>query len=450
MKIFYRLASWVGTVHIIIPLAASLAYRSAQSISGALILFAVSKYFSPIEQGYYYLFASIIALQLFIDLGLNVVVLNMASHEWAIIKNDPNKGDVLESKVAQSRLASLVIVVAKWYMAGAFILIICGYMFGTSFFMDKGLPTDQWHKQWIAHLLFSSALLFVSPFLSILEGCNRVSSINIFRATQIIFSSAIFILTASDGFGLTSVAIFSASMLILAVFYVSVVNYKFFKGCLSQIGSAKISWKNEIWPLQGKISLQAIFSYLGYYALILIVSHSNGAAAAGQFGLSLQVGMMILQLSLAFVTSNIPTYGIMHATGEVKSAIQKWKHDVLHAMIFAVFVVAFIYAVQRFNTPSIFAIILDRGVPGMSAVLIYIGACSLVLVQSIAAITRSNKSEILTLVGVSSPIIIAVLSYFFSNISGIQGVAIVYFSVNSLFTLPVAVISFRAYLLRLI
>lgn len=449
MKVFFRPVTWVKAIKLRAPLVASLTYRGSQSISGLFLLFIISKYFSPIEQGYYYLFSSIIALQLFIDLGLNVVVVNMASHEWAIVMNEPNEVRNLKSKTAQSRLASLVIFVAKWYSIGAVVLIIFCYIVGTLFFIDKELPTDQWYKQWIAHMFCASALFFLSPLLSVLEGCDRVTSVNFFRAIQNIFAAVLFLLAASQGLGLASVAIFSASMLISAIFYIGVINYKFFKNCLSQIGSHKISWKIEIWNLQKKISLQAIFSYLGYYALVPIVSQSHGAEAAGQLGLSLQIGITILQISFAIVSANIPSYGILHATGKVKSALQKWKRDVFKAVSFAIFMVAIIFVIQHFNSPSLFATVLNRGIPGISSILMYIGACSLVFLQSIAAITRSNKSEILTLVGVTSPILIAALSYLSTFFFDVRGVAIIYFAVNSLFALPFAIISFKGYLIQL-
>jgi hypothetical protein len=422
---------------------AALICRGTQAASGLILLYVVTKFFSQLEQGYYYLFVSITALQLFFDLGLNVVIINLVSHEWAVIERC-SQNDSAQAQIARSRLESLFLFSIKWYGIGSLLLMSLFYFVGTYFFYNKGLPPSQWHTQWIAHLLFSSLSFAISPILAVLEGCNKVASVNLFRAIQVALSYTFFYLSASNNLGLTSIAAFSGSMLFLAIIYVVVINYKFLVELLSCKGTHKVSWINEIFSLQGKISIQAIFSYLGYYALTPLVFHLHGAGAAGQLGLSLQVGMTIILLSTTFVSAKVPAYGILYANGLAKLAHQKWKKDTSLAVLFAFFLTTILFLIQKVQSPSMLATMLDRGLPSISSLLIYIGACALVGVQAIAALTRANKKEILTTIGVLSPILIIVLSMFLSRFLDVQAVVISYFAVNLFVTLPMAAMIFRS------
>src|SRR5665647_910123 len=63
--------------------------------SGLVMLLLVVRYLTPDEQGYYYTFASILALQIFFELGMSYVVMQSASHERAYLtwsKAGPMKG----------------------------------------------------------------------------------------------------------------------------------------------------------------------------------------------------------------------------------------------------------------------------------------------------------------------------------------------------------------------
>ena len=85
-------------------------------------------------QGYYYTFASLLALQVFFELGLNFVVTQMAGHEAArltitregVIDGDPDSA---------SRLHSLTVLLRRWYL-WASPLFALGYslLAGTPFF----------------------------------------------------------------------------------------------------------------------------------------------------------------------------------------------------------------------------------------------------------------------------------------------------------------------------
>src|ERR1700689_3575930 len=57
--------------------------RFWSSAAGLLTVFLIARFLSPAEQGYYYTFGSLVALQIVFELGFSLVILQMASHERA-------------------------------------------------------------------------------------------------------------------------------------------------------------------------------------------------------------------------------------------------------------------------------------------------------------------------------------------------------------------------------
>src|SRR5262249_924334 len=97
--------------------------RSWQILAGPITLLLIAQFFTPEEQGFYYTFASLLALQSFIELGFSVVIINVASHEWAHLSLSEDGGIVGEPH-ALSRLISLGRFAFKWYAFGSLIFMI--------------------------------------------------------------------------------------------------------------------------------------------------------------------------------------------------------------------------------------------------------------------------------------------------------------------------------------
>jgi len=101
-------------------------------VAGPITVILIAYKFTPELQGYYFTFINLIALQVFIELGLGVVIIQFASHEWS--KLSLNKaGYIVGESEALSRLISLAKITIKWYLIGSLIAIfglgIVGYIF---------------------------------------------------------------------------------------------------------------------------------------------------------------------------------------------------------------------------------------------------------------------------------------------------------------------------------
>src|SRR6266850_5266887 len=78
--------------------------------AGGVTAILIATYFSPELQGYFYTFTTILALQVFAELGLGTVAVQFASHEWSKLSLDKS-GHIVGDKDALSRLISIARVI---------------------------------------------------------------------------------------------------------------------------------------------------------------------------------------------------------------------------------------------------------------------------------------------------------------------------------------------------
>lgn len=60
--------------------------RGWQFVAGPVTLWLIADYFSAEVRGYFYTFSSVLAIQLFFELGLHTILVNQVSHQWALLR----------------------------------------------------------------------------------------------------------------------------------------------------------------------------------------------------------------------------------------------------------------------------------------------------------------------------------------------------------------------------
>jgi len=81
--------------------------RGWTSLAGLVTVLLIAHFLTGAEQGYYYTFGSLVALQIVFELGFSFVILQMASHECAHLSL-ASDGTVTGSPMAHGRLASVL------------------------------------------------------------------------------------------------------------------------------------------------------------------------------------------------------------------------------------------------------------------------------------------------------------------------------------------------------
>ena len=95
--------------------------RFWSSAAGVVTVALIARFLSPAEQGYYYTFGSLVAMQMIFELGFSFVILQLASHERAQLSIS-SKYEISGDTIAHARLASVVQKSVRWYSAAAVLM----------------------------------------------------------------------------------------------------------------------------------------------------------------------------------------------------------------------------------------------------------------------------------------------------------------------------------------
>jgi len=67
--------------------------RGFQAMGSNVSMLLITRFLTQVEQGYYYTFGSILAMQIFFELGLNGIIVQYVAHEAAHVKSFDVAGD---------------------------------------------------------------------------------------------------------------------------------------------------------------------------------------------------------------------------------------------------------------------------------------------------------------------------------------------------------------------
>jgi O-antigen/teichoic acid export membrane protein len=278
--------------------------------AGPVTLYLISIYLSPEIQGFYYTFLSLIALQSFVELGFYIVITQFASHEWASLELDHDRR-IRGDPPALSRLIGLGRLVFKWYAGASAIFVLLVGTGGYVFLAQSSDPGIIWVQPWFVLVLLSGLQLWMLPFISLLEGCNQVKTINCFRLIQGVVSACALWLTMYLGMGLWMVIVSSTMVLVLSLFLLLVYYRNFFEPFFNFTGSNSIHWREEIWPMQWRLAIAGLLNYFTCSLYTPVIFHYHGSAAAGRMGMTWHLLVALSSLAMAWVATKVPRYGIL-------------------------------------------------------------------------------------------------------------------------------------------
>ena len=275
-------------------------------LSGGLLVLFIPICLTSKEQGYYFTFSSIISAQVFFELGFNYVVVQMVSHEMVGLKYDDKNGLLGDVKHIK-RIGSLINLLKKWYRIISVLFFIVISFSGYCFFLRNGsLSISSWIYTWFLLVGFAAINLYVSPFLSVLEGLGLVGKVALVRLVQsIIGYLGLFILLWS-GRGLLAVPILNGSMAFISFIWIKFYHQGLFGKHNDFITGDKISWRKEIFPFQWRIALSWLSGYFIFQLFNPVIFANQGENEAGRVGLTLTIFSTMLSLSMSWISAKIP------------------------------------------------------------------------------------------------------------------------------------------------
>lgn len=281
--------------------------------AGLITTLLIASYFSPELQGFYYTFNSVLAFQVFAELGLGVVLTSFASHEWSSLSIDAN-GRISGDESALSRLTSLGRFAFRWYMVAGVAMTLILVIGGLFFFGAAGAQVLTWRIQWIALCVLTGLNLCVFPIWALLEGCNQVANVYAYRLIQYVSSSVAGWVGIYLGVGLWVASIVSATGLLVMLITIGRRYSGFLRTILfGRVKGPRLDWRVDILPMQWRISLSWISGYFTFSLFTPVLFHYQGPVVAGQMGMTWAFVNALIAMASSWITPRAPFFGILVA-----------------------------------------------------------------------------------------------------------------------------------------
>jgi O-antigen/teichoic acid export membrane protein len=309
LELLNRLRLWAGVDRPVFYIAVG---RAWSLLSGPITVLLLAHFFTPKMQGYFYTFGSVMALQVFLELGFAQCIVQFASHEFAHLRFRP--GGALEGDPrARSRLISLGRLSLKWYGVMALLVVLGIGTGGHWFFSIKNDPAVAWSLPWWSLSLATGLALAILPVGALLEGCNQLAFLYGLRTLSAMLGSLALWTALWGGAGLFSGAIVGlAGTLMMAIAYI----WRWPR-LLEELWHAPkpkgetISWQHEIWPFQWRIAVSWLSGYFIFNFFTPVLFYFHGPVIAGQMGMTMQLVNSLNALASSWTGTKGPRFGML-------------------------------------------------------------------------------------------------------------------------------------------
>lgn len=290
----------------------AIATRGWTLVAGLVTVSLIATCFSPVVQGYYYTFSNLLATQSLVELGVGVVLVQFASHEWSALRLE--NGEVRGDAAARARLASLHRFAWRWYAVASVVLAGALAVGGLWFFSQGPQAADvAWPAPWLALCLTGGLVLATVPFFSLLVGCNQMAEANRYKLVQTVLQNVAAWTVMAAGGNLWTTPCALAVGVMWSAYFFGLVKGRFF-GSLARVeGDRAVSWRDEILPLQWRIAISFLAGLVSYNLFAPVLFRYHGPVAAGQMGMSWVLLLSVSEMSITWVTVRTPVFGMLIA-----------------------------------------------------------------------------------------------------------------------------------------
>lgn len=420
--------------------------RVWQLLTGPVTQLLIVIHLTPGAHDYYVAFSSMLGLQIFVELGLHVVLINVASHEWSRLSLVD--GRVTGDPVARSRLMSLGKLMLRWYSVAALIFALAVTIAGSIFFRDAATPPPDaaevrqsvaWFAPWLVLVLLNALQLSLLPLTAILEGCNQLAVINRTRFWQGVIGTLLVTMLLATGGGLWALAGSAAVRLAGEAYLVTGRYRRFFVSLQQPVTDGSIHWRSEILPLQWRIAVQGILLWMVNQMPVLVVFRYFGEGQAARLGMTWTILTALQSASLAWIETRRPRFGSLIAAGDYQELDRLFFHLTRMSLsIMAVGATAFTAGVWFLGTRSESLLIRLSGrlLPVAPTALFAVALTLLQFALCTNLYVRAHKRDPFLTASIVSGLTIAGLEFWLGRLWGVTGVAAGYAIGVSLVQVP--------------
>jgi hypothetical protein len=419
--------------------------RGWVSASGLVTVALIARFLSSAEQGYYYTYASLIALQLVFELGFSQVVMQLASHERAHLSLEKD-GSITGDEIARARLASVLQISTRWYAVGALcfglVLLPSGLFF---FSMHQHLgATVSWRAPWIAAATAAVLTFQMDPVYSFLEGCGFVSEVARMHWIQAVVGSLLGWISLVAHHGLYAPAMVLAGQVLVGLVWLS-RRRGLLQGLLwYKTNGHRVSWRNEIWPFQWRIAISWISGYFIYQTFKPFLFAYKGPVAAGQMGMSLSFANAIMVTAMAWVSTKAAPFGMLIARKQYLQLDKVFFAALRQSTSIAALGVVLVWSAATYlhATHGRYS---NKLLSPLPFALLLVAAVLNHLFASLATYLRAHKQEKFFEISFTMAVAVLLSNFFFAKTSGALGMVAGYLVIMALLGICCGTLIFNKY-----
>jgi hypothetical protein len=413
------------------------------SIAGPITILLIATRFSNEQQGFYYTILSLLALQIFFELGLMGVISTFVSHEFIKLQWG-ELGDVIGEQKALNRFYELLGKTTRWYGIISILLIVVLTPAGLLFLGQNHQPGADfsWRIPWLFTVIGTAVNLCATPLLATINGSGDVATINRRQMIGAFIGSCLSWVVIVAGGGLYSLFavmfgnilstwqyLFSQKPRLLIRAYQHAFSFKH-----ELVENGNISWRYEIWPVQWKIALSWFSGYFIFQLFNPVLFHYYGAAVAGKMGITLSLSNAILGVCLTWINARNPEICKLIALRKWLELDNTFKRIMMQCLGISVvgaligwFVIYFFQAHYQLG---------HRFIPAFQAAFLMASVVIHAAVYGFASYLRAHKQEPLMLISVFAALIQGIATWYFGKNYGSLGITESFYFISTFLLLP--------------
>lgn len=376
--------------------------------SGLGIALLAPTILQPIEQGYFFTFMSLAALQGLFELGITSLLIQHFAHL---------KGELLHNKEQSSAeltlRASGVYTFAETYFkkAGLLFLVLVGCG-GTAFFaysqQDVGIKV--WLAPWLILIIATALSLYNLSNFCAVEGFGSLRKSYRIRTESVILLFLIFFAGMLLSGGLYAHPI---ALLISQIYCAFKLRHEL--RALNVRRSAAFHPESVglhgIQATQRKFAVSAVAGFFTANSITPYAFHFFGPVVAGQVGLTVSMFVAAASLAMAFSTADAPVYGQLLSQGRTNDVFFAWRKNITYSLFAAGVMCIMLIAVN---------LVLNAFLPTYAAKVLGLSAFLYLTVMIVAntslttvsTVLRAFKTEVLMWPSVIAALVSLILQFF--------------------------------------
>lgn len=369
--------------------------RGWTSLAGVVTLTLIAHFLTPAEQGYYYTFYSLVALQIVFELGFSVVILQSASHEAAhlVLTDD---GTVSGPERAHSRLASILQKSVRWYSVAAVLMAVFLLPAGFHFFRTSPAAAAgqhiAWAPAWILIVFATMCTFQVDPIFSFLEGCGYVPQIARTRLQQAMLGTALGWTALLTHHGLLAPGCVIGGQALAGARFIFTKRHLLMPLLRRDVRGEQIHWGTEVWPFQWRIAVSWLCGYFTFQIFNPILFKYRGAVEAGQMGMTLNVCNTMSSVAVAWMNTKAAPFGRMIALRQFRKLDHEFRIALMQSTAAAVLGAIFVWFLDLYLTDHRYPVA-HRLLPLVPLAMLLYAMIGNLVVAGEALYLRAHKQE---------------------------------------------------------